>query len=1232
MGKTLVSKISTTVLSIATVVSLSGVGALVPVAHGATVAELQAQIAQLLSQISALQSQLNSSTTTTTSSSSVPASLLTSGNLTVGSKGAAVKDLQKFLNSNGYPVAASGAGSPGNETETFGSLTKAALAKWQAAVGISPASGYFGPITRAKLATVGSSSTSTTTTTTTTTAPAGTGLTVTLDAVQPAATIAPQNATRLPFTKVRLTASADGDVTVNSLVVERTGLAEDASLSGLLLLDESGVQLGLEKTLNSNHQATIGEAVVVKAGQTKVLTVAGNRVGSGSRAGQTISIDVVGVNTSAAVNASFPLRGSTHTINESLVIGSVTTDIGPTDPGASQTKEVGTTNYTFSSVKVTAGSTEKVILKSIRWNQTGSASSASDLKNVKTYIDGTAYDTVISSDGKYFTSVFGNGIVIDKGFSKEISIKGDVGSGSSRKIDFDIDKRSDLYLVGELYNYGILPPNGSDTSGTDDGAFHQSTNPWFDAYEVNISTGTISVSKDNAVAAQNIALNLANQPLGGWIVDVKGEAISVGNMVFNLNTTENTGNAVGLDDIDNLTLYDGTGKVLAGPIDPSATTVSGTATFTDTVTFPVGVTNLVLKAKLAASSGFDNNDTIMASTTPSSGWTTVTGQVTGNTITPSPTSAVAGNTMTVKAGALTVSVSSIPIAQTVIAGVTQYEFARYILDGTASGEDIRLTALQIENNVGLGGGATDVSNCKLYDGTTVVNSNNVLNPSSAASNTSITFDGTGLVIQKGVSKQLSLKCDLKAASTGQYSFGYDSGADLSPTGLTSGQSITETEVDSAGQQMSAATSGSMSVTLDAASPSYTIVSPGQTIELARLKFAASLEDIDVKQVALQLSPVFTATNGITTNALASSTPIDLVGQRVTLHKLDGTQIAEAIISNGGGTTRFATSSTITNFRIPKDSANILVVKGVVSGISNSGPLTASGDLLAVDYDGGNRGLNGNYGVGVSSGATISSGSTADTAANGQRIMRAYPSFEKVDLSSSDRTLTAGDGKTLYKFKVTANNGDVGIAKFTFSVSSSTVVASGGNNATTTKFSLYAFTDSAFSSADPSFNGTNNPGGLVNAGSCYNGLNSSTAAAYPGQNGSGSAGPEIYPDTSATACGGGSRGTTTLTIPAGQSRWFRLQASIGTLAQSGTSENIQIQLEGDAAFPVNASTLMQKSGGQTGLTGVDNDTHDDFVWSPISTTTSPDIDDLDWTNGYGVIGLPSTNMSPETLSK
>ena len=54
----------------------------------------------------------------------------------VGSASPVVTILQKFLNSHGYPVATKGAGSSGQETQTFGPATKAALIKFQTAQGI----------------------------------------------------------------------------------------------------------------------------------------------------------------------------------------------------------------------------------------------------------------------------------------------------------------------------------------------------------------------------------------------------------------------------------------------------------------------------------------------------------------------------------------------------------------------------------------------------------------------------------------------------------------------------------------------------------------------------------------------------------------------------------------------------------------------------------------------------------------------------------------------------------------------------------------------------------------------------------------------------------------------------------------------------------------------------------------------------------------------------------------
>lgn len=68
-----------------------------------------------------------------------------------GMSGEDVRTLQKLLNSSGFVVAASGAGSAGEETVYFGPATQQAVIAYQKAHSISPAVGYVGPLTRAAM-------------------------------------------------------------------------------------------------------------------------------------------------------------------------------------------------------------------------------------------------------------------------------------------------------------------------------------------------------------------------------------------------------------------------------------------------------------------------------------------------------------------------------------------------------------------------------------------------------------------------------------------------------------------------------------------------------------------------------------------------------------------------------------------------------------------------------------------------------------------------------------------------------------------------------------------------------------------------------------------------------------------------------------------------------------------------------------------------------------------------
>ena len=79
-------------------------------------------------------------------------------NLKVGASGVQVTRLQQLLNAAGYKIAKTGAGSPGQETSTFGTATKLAVERFQCAHSIacsgsegSTGYGYVGAKTRAAI-------------------------------------------------------------------------------------------------------------------------------------------------------------------------------------------------------------------------------------------------------------------------------------------------------------------------------------------------------------------------------------------------------------------------------------------------------------------------------------------------------------------------------------------------------------------------------------------------------------------------------------------------------------------------------------------------------------------------------------------------------------------------------------------------------------------------------------------------------------------------------------------------------------------------------------------------------------------------------------------------------------------------------------------------------------------------------------------------------------------------
>jgi hypothetical protein len=1204
-------------------------------AQSISIAELQQQIAALTAQLAALTGSSGSTYSTVNCEFTV--------SLTVGSRGEDVRCLQQYLNSLKLDVANSGPGSPGNETTYFGSLTRAAVAKWQTAHGVNPPAGYFGPISRAKYRELIAMLPTPTPTPTPTGGPVptgtGTGLTV-MSGTQPAASLASQNAINVPFTRVKFTASNDGDVIVNSITVERTGLMVDAVLTGVVLLDESGNRLGLSKTLNANHQAILTEPFVVKAGQTREMTIAGDMAASlATYAGQSGFLSLVGVNTAANVTGCCvpPITGSNQTINASLNVGSVTLDNGSIEPGSSVTKEVGTTGYTFASIKATAGSNEDIEWKSVRFNQSGSAASG-DLANLKVVDkNGNSYPVVVSSDGKYYTASFSPAILLKKGESNEVSIKGDIASGSARTVIFDLYRTSDVVFHGKTFGYDVAPTadDGSPTQSNHLGTFDDDVNPFYAGYSVLIGAGSLRVDKSSSVTSGFIAQGGTQQPIGAFVFEAKGEPVTFSSWILTIATTDNDSGGESAA-LTNVTVYDKNGNAVAGPKDLVKTAI----TFTDSVTVPVGTNVYTVKGNLSTT-GWENNDTIAVSFIPSTKLTSVTGQSTGTTVTPSPITSVTANTQTVKAATLTVTPSSAFTARNAVVSANAIELGRLSLDASASGDDLRVTVIKatLETSAALDPDSFNGLTLKV-DGVALTTGTNIQDPSgnSAGDDKLITWTlDNPLIVKKGTTVNMGIfgnvSTSVSSGDTVDFDFTGNVASDWTVTGVATGSDVVETLTGAAASTANGGVVtfkgfGSYTVGVDSSAPTESWVAAGakgQTVNV--LRFTGTTEALAVTNLRLQL------------DVTGSSTGADY--DKIALY-VGGVKIAEKVnpsftggvedFSFDSGGTCYSGSGTITPtlncLVVPKDGYTNVTVKVDVAAIG-SGQAGTAGQLIGVGYDGATVAKN--VAVGYDSGTSHNGSTTSDQPSNSDTstqlvYFRSVPTIARLALAAGAVTLN-GSSQTLYRFTVKADPAyDVALNRVTFRLATT----AGANFSSTAEFKVLDLSNGKYLNT------------ATGAAAAYY----SAAANYDGND---KLIVRILVDNTTDYS------NKQVVIPAGQTKEFEL---LGAATTDGTGDSVSTTMLGDAARPVNVvltgTTANYKllkvslidveqgcsntnicaaaAGGLYGK-GSNAASSTNFIWSDFASdaTTTHTVQTADWMNGFKLPGLPTSGLPSSSLT-
>ncbi len=427
-------------------------------------------------------------------------------NMKMGSTGETVLKLQQFLNTDSDTmVAASGVGSAGNETGFYGALTAKAVTKFQekyktdilSPIGLQKGTGSALGLTRAKLNALCISALQKVSGEETSPAEEIDALTITVPA-QPPSLIAPSGAWTVPFTNFVLEAGSQ-DVTIRGIVVRRGGAGADGAFTSIVLTDENRNYIGRYKGLRSDHTVELGEEFVIPAHESQMITVMGNMVADVTEYdGQKPVLEVIAINASSPIVGDLPIRGTAQTVNSTLLIGGATALLSQFDPATASNRYISDTGIRFSGIRITANANEPLRFNSITWDQVGTAG-ASDLANVVTVINDVAYPTEI--DGRYYTSTFEPPIIIPKGESVDLYVRGDITtSGANRTVQFNIRKSDGVWLTGDTYGFDVSIAAEANTAtegnsvfitsdGTTDG---DEGTPFFSGSVVTINGATVT--------------------------------------------------------------------------------------------------------------------------------------------------------------------------------------------------------------------------------------------------------------------------------------------------------------------------------------------------------------------------------------------------------------------------------------------------------------------------------------------------------------------------------------------------------------------------------------------------------------------------------------------------------------------------------------------------------------------------------------------------------------------
>jgi len=1012
-------KIIAIATALTTVVMIAG-----PSAAGAVTAdELQAQINALLAQLSALQGQLATMGGTTTPAA-VSGCTITSftRNLSQGATGDDVKCLQIILNSSAdTQVAASGVGSSGSETTYFGSLTKAAVVKFQNkyasevlnSIGLTAGTGFVGTQTRAKLNTMITSSITPTTPTTPTTpvVPTGAGLSVYLASDNPVSGTLVSGSTAsvsqsvAPLAKYVFVNGDNAEVKVTQLKLKRIGVSADTTLANTYLFE--GAKRLTDAASVSSSVISFNDSTgifVVPAGGSKTITVKSDIAASTS--GQTVGVSI-GASTDITTNASavkgtFPANSNLMNIaSGTLATASFAANYTPTTNDSVTPQN----DYTVWYDTVIIG-TRAVNLNRISLREIGTIN-YSDLQNLKLYVDGVQKGSTVAtldSNGYVTFDLSSSPVRLETG-NRVIKVNADIIGGATRTYRFSIRNAADANFTDTQYNADVYPTTNNSTTTF--------TVAHVQAGLQTISTGTITITKRTDSPAGNVVNGASGVTLAKYDIKAAGENVKIESLDVQVKWTGSSTTAATLRN----------GKLMANGVQIGSTTnidIDDTTFDTTATTFNLGSSLIVVPGSpvvlevvadiygvtsASAAVALTSADTLTAEIY--TGATNAIGLVSSTSIN-APGAVQDGNAVTVAEGTLALAKYTAYTNQNMVAPLTNAKLAHFTLTaGTAEAVNINTITVEFDDayNSGTFSAASDLTN--LY--VTYGNQTTAIKPTVSSANAGNAWS-VNYQLASGQTIELIVYADIGP----NVDAGAWANAEMTVSGITANSAATaDSATDVEGQIIVFAT-GSLTTAVSGDTPKAQMVSGSNAADVAagtfkqitagKYKFTASNDSYTITELRAKV-----------TSAAVSAAIIGAVLK-------DGSTVLGTMPFNATDSSSVSTYGAVTNYGantvahftglnivVPMNTTKTLTVDLVLSQPSATASTSGVDAIVRMDW----------IKVYNSKGTAYTTSTGTDRAGNDIYVFQSIPTFSEVNLANS--VLTNGSSNKIYSFKVAADS-------------------------------------------------------------------------------------------------------------------------------------------------------------------------------------------------------------------